>query len=48
VLSPIWIALLIGEIPGPLSMMGFAIVIAAITIWLVSDAKAATKRLQPK
>ena len=48
VLSPIWIALLVGEIPGPLSMLGFAVVIAAITIWLVSDAKAAAKRLTTK
>jgi drug/metabolite transporter (DMT)-like permease len=43
VLSPIWIALLVGEIPGAMSIAGFLVVISSITVWLVADALALAK-----
>ncbi len=48
VLSPFWIAMLVGEIPGPMSMLGFAVVIITITLWLISDAVGAAKKIPVK
>lgn len=42
-LNPVWAALLVHEIPGPLAVAGFVIVLGAITLWSVTDARAQNK-----
>ncbi len=37
--SPVWAAVLVHEIPGPATIAGFIVVLGAITLWSVSDAK---------
>ncbi len=41
--SPVWAAVLVQEIPGPATIAGFIVVLGAITLWSVSDAKQKTK-----
>ena len=38
-LNPVWVALVIGEIPGPLAIIGGAIVITAVTYWCIWNEK---------
>lgn len=38
-LNPIWTAALVHEIPGPIAITGFVIVLGSITLWSVSNAK---------
>ena len=38
-LSPVWAAILVQEIPGVQAIIGFVIVLVAITLWSVSNAK---------
>ncbi len=38
--SPLWVFLAVGEAPGPLALLGGAIVLAAVTAWCVYSAKA--------
>lgn len=38
-LSPVWAAMLVHEIPGPMTIIGFVIVLGSITLWSVSNAK---------
>ncbi|MFV0496659.1 MAG: DMT family transporter [Candidatus Fimivivens sp.] len=46
--NPVWTALLLHEIPGPMTIAGFVIVLGAITLWSVSNAKDKTKTLAEK
>ena len=38
-LNPLWVFLVMGELPGILALVGAAIVLLSITLWCVSDAK---------
>ncbi len=38
-LNPVWVALVIGEIPGTLALIGGSIVIAAVTFWCIWNEK---------
>ncbi|HWP51866.1 MAG TPA: DMT family transporter [Clostridia bacterium] len=44
-LNPVWTAVLLHEIPGPVTIAGFVIVLGSITLWSVSNAKEKTKTL---
>lgn len=35
--NPIWTAVLVGEIPGPVALVGFAVVLVSITGWSISN-----------
>lgn len=37
--NPLWTAVLVHEIPGSLTMIGFAIVLGSITLWTVSNTR---------
>ncbi len=37
--NPVWTALLVHEYPGPMTLIGFGIVLASITLWTLSNAK---------
>ena len=41
--SPVWAAVLVQEIPGPATIIGFIVVLGAIMLWSVSDAKQKAK-----
>ncbi|MEA5136011.1 MAG: DMT family transporter [Candidatus Fimivivens sp.] len=47
-LNPVWTAVLVHEIPGPITITGFIIVLGSITLWSVSNAKDKTKALTEK
>jgi drug/metabolite transporter (DMT)-like permease len=40
ILSPLWVALVIGEYPGPWALLGGAIVVGAVTLRTVLRARA--------
>lgn len=42
-LSPVWAAVLVNEIPGMLAIVGFIIVLVAITLWSISNAREKAK-----
>ncbi|MDF3005496.1 MAG: family transporter [Oscillospiraceae bacterium] len=46
--NPVWTAVLVHEIPGPITITGFIIVLGSITLWSVSNAKDKTKALTEK
>lgn len=41
--NPVWTAVLLHEIPGPVTIVGFVIVLGSITLWSVSNAKEKTR-----
>lgn len=41
IFNPIWVALFMGEIPGPLALLGGAMVIVTLCVWCVSNARQA-------
>lgn len=43
-LSPVWAALLVGEIPGPAAAAGFFIVLFSVTLWSVANARETRKQ----
>lgn len=43
--NPVWTAVLLHEIPGPITITGFVIVLGSITLWSVSNAKEKAKVL---
>jgi drug/metabolite transporter (DMT)-like permease len=44
ILNPIWVFLVVGETPGPLSLVGGALVVGAVVVRALSGARAAGKR----
>lgn len=42
--NPIWTYFLVGELPGPMTICGFVIVLSAITAWSISNAKEKTRK----
>ena len=46
-LNPVWVFLFAGENPGILSLVGGVIVVVAITLWYVYDARHATAQTEP-
>ena len=42
-LNPVWVFLMVGELPGPAAPVGAAVVLASITGWSASDVLAAIK-----
>ena len=46
-LNPVWVFLFAGENPGIWSLVGGVIVVVAITLWYVYDARQAKVQTQP-
>jgi len=44
VCSPVWVAVFANEIPGPMALVGGVLVISALTVWGVLNAKETTKQ----
>ncbi len=42
-LNPVWVAIFVGEIPGPMGFLGGAIVMSTIIWWCIRDSKKAVK-----
>ena len=40
--NPVWTAVLLHEIPGPVTIAGFAVVLGSITLWSISNAREKT------
>ncbi|MBQ2845703.1 MAG: EamA family transporter, partial [Firmicutes bacterium] len=38
-LNPVWVAIFVGEMPGPIALAGAAVIIIAVTWWCVADTK---------
>ena len=38
-LNPVWVAIFVGEMPGPIALVGAAVIIIAVTWWCVADTK---------
>lgn len=38
-LNPVWVAIFVGELPGPIALIGAVVIIFAVTWWCVADAK---------
>ncbi|MEG1869424.1 MAG: DMT family transporter [Oscillospiraceae bacterium] len=47
-LNPIWVALFVGEVPGPFALIGAFIVICSILLWSVYSAKQEQQQPQPQ
>lgn len=47
-LNPVWTAVIVHEIPGLVTIVGFIIVLGSITLWSVSNANEKTKMLAEK
>lgn len=46
-LNPLWVYLFAGENPGVWSLVGGVIVVTAITLWMIYDAKSSAKKPEP-
>ena len=46
--NPLWTAILVHEIPGVMTILGFAIVLGSITIWTISNTREKAKAAQNK
>lgn len=43
-LAPVWSAVLVGEIPGPMAFAGFFVVLGSVTLWSMANAREAHRR----
>jgi drug/metabolite transporter (DMT)-like permease len=41
-LNPVWVMLFYGETPGTFALLGSAVIIGAVVIWTIADARAET------
>ena len=44
-LNPVWVALVVGEIPGTLAIIGGIIVVVTVTAYSISNTKSAQKEV---
>ena len=44
-LNPIWVALAVGEVPGPFALLGAAVVLGAVTLWSLEGHRHHTEAL---